>query len=190
MKFTSKAILTTSAALMLGLTTLGASAHPGGNGPGFESGYGGGPGAGPMGMMGPGAAPGMGPGMRGGMGHGGPGFGNPISMTEGHLAWLKSELKITGAQESAWKAFADQRRQQAEAMAAWAKGLKDKAPANALERMELRSQMAKQRQEQSEKMVAVFKGLYTALSPEQKAMLDQGLADRGHGFHGGPGRGR
>lgn len=184
MTSSSKLVFSALAALSLGLASMAATAYPGGNGPGCEAGFAGGPGAGHMGMgpgMGHGPGPGMGPGS-------GRGLGNPVSMAEGRLAWLKSELKITAEQESAWKVFADQRRQQAAAMAERVKTVQDKKPGNAVERLEWRNQMVKQRQEQSEKMLVAFKSLYATLAPEQKAMLDQGMANRGFGPHRGPGR--
>ena len=183
MKTASKLVLATATALTLGLAALAVNAHPGGYGPGCASGFGGGPGAGAMGM-----GPGMGHGFGPGMGRG-PGMGNPAAVTEGRLAWLKAELKITADQKAAWKSFADQRRQQAEAMQALSKGTADKVPATAVERMELRNQWAKQRQEQAEKMTATFKTLYAALTPEQKSLVDQGWGGP-QGFRGGPGRGR
>ncbi len=183
MKRTHKIVIALVTGLGLGLAAV-ASADPGfgpGNGPGCQ-GYRGGPG------MGPGAGPGMGRGYGPGMGMGrGAHFGNPLAMAEGHLAWLKAELKITPAQEPAWNTFADQRRQQAEAMQAWATSVQDKAPATAVERMEARSEWAKKRQEQREKSLGAFKTLYAALAPEQKALLDQGFGEVGQGFHGGPG---
>jgi len=183
MKTASKFVLATATALTLGLAALAVYAHPGGYGQACAPGFGGAPGAGPMGM-----GPGMGRGFGPGMGRG-PGFGNPASLAEGRLAWLKSELKITSAQEPAWKNFADQQRQQAEAMQALMKAMPEKAPATAVERMEVRNQWTKQRQEQAEKMTTAFKGLYAALTPEQRSEVDQIWAAR-HGFHGGPERGR
>jgi len=183
MKTANKLILAAATALTLGLAAVSVNAHPGAYGPGCTFGFGGGPGFGPMGM-----GQGMGHGFGPGMGRG-PGSANPAALAEGHLAGLKAELKITAAQEPAWKTFADQQRQQAETMQASMKGLTDKVPATAVERMELRNQWAKQRQEQGEKMTAAFKSLYAALTPEQKSVVDQGLAGA-PGFHGGPGRGR
>lgn len=185
-----KLAIALGAATALGLCTFVASAHPAGDGPGCSQE---GPG------MGAGFGPGMGPGMGRGYGHPmahgfgpgagrGPGLGNPLALAEGHLAWLKAELAIAPAQESAWVAFAEQGRQQAKAMQAWRAEMQKKATAatNAVERMELRNQMLKQRQEQAEKMTTAFKGLYSAATAEQKAKLDQGLGGPGfgHGFRG------
>jgi Spy/CpxP family protein refolding chaperone len=109
------------------------------------------------------------------MGHGmGPqAYGNPGAAAESRLSGLKSELKITAAQESAWKAFADQTKQQAEAMQAWMTSAQSSAPATAPERLELRNQIMKKRQEQMEKATVAFKDLYAVLTPEQKALADQ-----------------
>ena len=179
MKPAIKIVLAASTALTLALAALAVDAHPAGFAQGCDAASGAGPGFGHRGM-----GPGMGP----GMGRFGPGFNNPQAIAEGHLAWLKAELKISPTQEAIWNTFADSQRQHAEAMAAWAKAVQEKAPTTALERMELRNQMSKKHQEQLEKRLASFKALYASLSVEQKAMLDQGLLDGG--LHGGPGRGR
>ena len=79
-----------------------------GGGPEYGMGYG----------PGPGMGRGMGPWAWAGRGMGPHGHGNPSAMADARLAYLKSELKITSGQETAWKAFADQAKQQAEAMQA------------------------------------------------------------------------
>jgi Spy/CpxP family protein refolding chaperone len=132
---------------------------------------------------------GVGPGMGGGPGYGmgygrGPGYGDPAAAAEGRLAYLKAELKITAAQEPAWKKFSDQARQQAESMQAARTAMQGSA--NAADRAELHNQLMKSRLEQSEKTTAAFKELYAALSPEQKALADQHPGGR-MGFGGGPG---
>jgi uncharacterized protein YPO0396 len=128
--------------------------------------------------------------MRQGMGP--QGFGNPGSMGDARNAYLKSELKITAAQESAWQAFADQTKQQSEAMQALMNTVQGSAQASAPERLELRNRFMKKRQEQMEKTTAAFKELYAVLSPEQKALADQQagfgmMAGRGMAFNR-PGR--
>jgi Spy/CpxP family protein refolding chaperone len=126
------------------------------------------------------------------MGHGmGPqAWGNPAAAAEWRLSGLKSELKITAAQEPAWKVFSDQAKQQAEAMQALMAGAQSAAPATAPERLELHNQMMKKRQEQMEKGTAAFKDLYAVLTPEQKALADQRvgmMGGRGMAFNR-PGR--
>ena len=195
MKRITKIAIGVVTAATLVLATAVVSAHPYGDGPGWGMGQGQGYGPG----VGPGAGMGLGMGRMGGMGPTGYGpmgygmgpqaFGNPSAMADARSAYLKSELKITSAQESAWKAFADQVKQQAEAMQAWRSTAQSSAQASAPERLELRNQIMKKRQEQMEKAAAAFKDLYAVLSPEQKALADQRVGSmmgaRGRGF-GGP----
>lgn len=180
MKRITKIAIGAATALTLGLAAVAVSAHPYGYGPewgmGPGAGFGPGYGAGMGGGMGPGggrAMMGYGP-----MGHGlGPAaFGNPSAMADARNAYLKSELKITPAQESAWKAFADQVKQQAEAMQVWRTTGQGGPQASAPERLELRNQIMKKRLEQMEKSAAAFKDLYAVLTPEQKALVDQRFA--------------
>jgi len=180
MKRATKIAIGIGTALTLGLAAAVVNAHPHGYGPG-------------AGMeQGPGY--GMGSGMGSGMGHGRgmgtQGYGNPSAMAEARLAYLKSELKITSGQENAWKAFADNAKQQAEAMQALRTTMQGSTAATAPERMELRNQVMKKRQEQVEKSTGAFKDLYAALTPEQKTIADQRFAGgpgHGRGFQGGPG---
>lgn len=190
MKRATKIAIGVATALTLGLATVVVNAHPYGYGPGWGMGMGQGQGYGPGYGPGPGMGRGMGPG--GGMGPMGYGmgpqaYGNPGAMADARNAYLKSELKITPAQESAWKTFAEQTKQQAEAMQAWRTTIQGSAPATAPERLELRNQVMKKRQEQMEKATTAFKDLYAVLTPEQKALADQRvgmLGGRGWGFSG------
>jgi len=182
MKRATKIAWSIGTALTLGLAAAVVNAHPHGYGPGYGMGMGQGPGYG-MGM-GYGPGPGMGRGM------GPQGYGNPGAMADARLAYLKSELKITSGQETAWKSFADQAKQQAEAMQALRTTVQGSAQATAPERLEQRNQIMKKRQEQMEKSTTAFKDLYAALTPEQKAIADQRFAGgpgAGPGFRGGPG---
>jgi Spy/CpxP family protein refolding chaperone len=157
------------AGLSLALAAGFVNAHPQGYGPGW--GMGGGPGY--------------------GMGYGrGPGYGDPAAAVEGRLAYLKAELKITKAQEGAWKKYSDEARKQAASMQAARTAMWSGATANAADRAELHNKLMKSRLEQTEKTTAAFKQLYAALTPEQKALADQhpgpGMGF-GPGFGGGPG---
>ena len=208
MKRVTKIAIGVATALSLGLATAVVSAHPYGDGPGWGMGQG--PGFGPGAGMGPGQGygpgygpgPGMGLGMGPGGGSGSMGYGpmghgpmgrgmgpqggfNPSAMADARSAYFKSELKITPAQESAWKAFADQRKQQVEAMLALRATAQGGAKATAPERLDLQNQIAKKRQEQMEKMTGVSKDLYAVLTTEQKALSDQRV---GLGRSGGRGR--
>jgi hypothetical protein len=189
MKRITKMAIGVATVLTLGLGAAAAGAHP----YGYGQGWGMGPGAG----FGPGNGPGAGMGMGRGMGMGMMGYGpmgqgmgsNPSAMADARNAYLKSELKITAAQEPAWKAFAEQSKQQAEAMQAWRTTVQGSAQATAPERLELRNQTMKKRQEQMEKATAAFKDLYAVLSPEQKALADQRFgAPHGSWGFGGPAR--
>ena len=195
MKRVTKIAIGAVTVLTLGLATGVVSAQPFGYGPGMGmgqgQGYGPGYGSGPG--MGRGMGPGSGPGpmMGGGMGYGPMGrgmgpqaWGNPAAAAEWRLSGLKAELKITAAQESAWKTFADQAKQQAEAMQKLMTTVQGSAQATAPERLELRNQVMKQREEQMANGTAAFKELYAALSPEQKALADQRV---GFGVMGGRG---
>ena len=187
MKSTHKVLvgLVSVASLALGTSAL---AFPGegmgpGNGPGGVCGQA----AGGMGMHG-----GMGMGMHGGMGMGpmhGFAGGNPAAAAEARLAYLKTDLKITTAQETAWNSFAAQARKQAEGM----QGLREKmhdTTGTAPEQLARRAEMMKQRVSAMEGHAAALKDLYAALSPDQKTLLDQHFAGHGPGrlAWGGPGR--
>ena len=180
MKRVTKIAIGAVTVLTLGLTTVVVTAHAHGYGPGMGMGMG--PGYGPGYGPGAGMGGGMGPMGMGRMGMGPQAFANPGAFAESRLAGLKAELKITAAQEPAWKTFADQAKQQAEAMQALMTSAQGSAQATAPERIELRTQIMKKRQEQMEKGAAAFKDLYAVLSPEQKALADQGF---GPGMMGG-----
>ena len=166
MKRATKLAIGIGAALTLGLAAAVVNAHPHGYGPGWGMGRGIGP----------------------------QGHGNPAAMADARLAYLKSELKITSGQETAWKTFADQAKQQAEAMQALRTTVQGSTQgsvqATAPERLELRNQIMRKRQEQMEKSTAAFKDLYAALTPEQKTIADQRIGGGpgfGSGHRGGPG---
>lgn len=146
------------------------------------------------GPAGEGWGPGMmgygGPGMMGGW-HGGPGFmggrfgANPAAAIDSHLGALKSELKITSAQESAWQKFADAAKQQGEAAGKIREQVQN-TPQSAPERMAQRTEIMKQQLAGMERTTGAFKQLYAALSTEQKAIADQQFGQfRGPRFGGG-----
>ena len=149
-----------------------------GGGPEYGVGYG--PGAG-MGR-------GMGP-MGYGRGIGPQGYGNASAMAYARLAFLKSELKITSGQETAWQAFVAKAKQQAEGVQAAITKMRD-TQTSVPDRLAQRTEFMKQRLAGMETMTAAVKDLYAALTPEQKAVADQRFAGgRGYGpeFRGGPG---
>jgi LTXXQ motif family protein len=108
---------------------------------------------------------------------GGPGM--PMMMAqrmaqhvEGRLAFLKTELKITPAQEPQWNAFAD-------VVRANAKAMMDAHPAAAAtpmrlpERLGLHEKMLAAHLEALGKLNAALTPLYAALSDEQKQTADE-----------------
>jgi hypothetical protein len=114
-------------------------------------------------------------------------WSNPAARVEGYLAALKVELKITPAQEKAWQTFADKTRKQAEARAAQRAKFQGAKPADnmpAPERLAQRTARMKQAIAGMEARTAAVTELYSALTPEQKAIADKQFA-RKHGRHGG-----
>ena len=159
MKLTYKIIAGVAAALSVAVAAT-VSAHPGG---GF-GGYGG---------MGPGAGPGM-------MGRGGP--SDASAWVSAHAAQLKAELKITPAQEPAWKAYETAMQQQAANMQAartQMQALMQNAQPGSTEFIAQRDAMIKQHDANFAARTATLKDLYAMLTPEQRAIADRGLAPMG-----------
>jgi len=122
-------------------------------------------------------------------------FRSPTDRVEARLAYLKTALKITNAQQTQWDAFAETRRKQARAatermqahrsqMAERQKG----AQPTAVERMERRQAMLAAASTRLNETLAAVKPLYAALSPDQQKVADELLAPRrrgGSGHRGG-----
>ena len=136
----------------------------------------------PFGGMGPGFGPGMG--ME--RGHGPMGGVDPAAIVDSRLGDLKTQLKITPAQESAWEAFTGAAKQQAASMQAL-RARMQKGPSTAPERMGQRTELMQQRSAAMTTMTNAFDALYAVLTPEQKAIADQHrgpMAHRGMPFAG------
>ena len=100
--------------------------------------------------------------------------GEPGLLSEQHLARLKADLKLSAAQEPAWTAFAAKAGEQARAAQAQREAqAKTTPPATTPERMAQHLAMLKQHQASLEVMSTAMKGLYDALTPEQRATLDR-----------------
>ena len=129
----------------------------------------------PYGGMGHGYGPGM------GIGHGhGPMAGvDPAAMAETRLGDLKTQLKITAAQEAAWQAFATQAKAQAASMQALRAQMQQDT-GTAPERMAQRTAAMQQRAAGMATMTNAFGSLYAVLTPEQKAIADQNVGMGGH----------
>ena len=163
----------------------------------------------------------MGQGMGPGMGMGGPGMQrgpgmreramNPADRAEARLAYVKTALKITPAQEPQWNAYAnfvrqrstemqqrfEQRRQQMQQMREQAQaqpggpqpggpqaGPRFQRP-GAMERLERQQAMHQEASKRIADLMAVQKPLYDVLTPEQRKVADEVLAPRR--FARGPG---
>ena len=141
----------------------------------------------PYGGMRQGMGPGMGMGM--GPGHGPMAGVDPAAMADAHLSNLKTQLKITAAQEDAWQTFAAQAKQQAASMQAMRAQMQT-ATGTAPEQMGQHAAAMQQRAAGMATMTSAFGALYAVLTPEQKTIADQnvGMMGRhGRGFGGGAG---
>ena len=123
-------------------------------------------------------------------------FSMPSERVEARLAYMKTALKITDAQQTYWNAFAEVQRKQAKdadqriqsVRAKREAGAKGARP-SAIDRLERRQQMMATRSQQLSETINAAKPLYAALSPEQKQIADRLLAGRGErGERGGFGR--
>ena len=142
---------------------------------------------GPNGMMGYGQGYGMmGPGMMG-YGNMGPGMmgwnGQGASMCtmmtahiDGRLAYLKTELKITDAQESLWDAYANAARDNAQSMTARCTAMMSQTGPNALalpDRLDQHEQFMSAQLDALRALNKSLKPLYTALNDAQKQVANQ-----------------
>ncbi|MDH5535654.1 MAG: Spy/CpxP family protein refolding chaperone [Betaproteobacteria bacterium] len=115
----------------------------------------------------------------------------PSQRVEERLTKLKSELKITEAQEAQWKAFAGTQRKHAleadkrmEAFRAQRAEDKERPRFNAVERMERQQARMAEMSVRMSETLAALKPLYAALTPEQQKAFDEMRGPRGrHGSH-------
>jgi hypothetical protein len=128
-------------------------------------------------------------------------FSKPTERVEAKLAYTKTALKITDAQQAVWDAYASKMRQQAterekrmqdmRARMAQAKGGTEHRHASVIERMERAQTFHADAIKRIGETLEVQKPLYAALSDEQKKVADVVLAPKGHGMsRHGEGRGR
>jgi protein CpxP len=110
----------------------------------------------------------------------------PGRFVDGRVAFLKTELKITPAQEVQWQQVATAMRDNAKAMdQAITAARQDRGSMDAVQRIELREQFAKVRADNDARLLTAFKPLYASLSPEQQQMANQllGPHHEHHGWH-------
>ena len=198
MKRTTKIALAIGTALSLGLAVAAVNAHPygmgrgggSGAGPGYGMGYGmHGYGTGPgWGMHGYGTGPGWG--MHGdAMGPLGS-FGPCAGTAEERLSALKSDLRLSSDQETAWQGFVKSVKQREESREAWFAKLREAHAAGSLpELLERQDEMIKQHQAERQASIAALKALYAVLTPEQRSIADWQLSGFAPGYGAGYGRG-
>ena len=121
-------------------------------------------------------------------------FTQPSERVEARLAYIRTALKITDAQQAQWNAFAETLRNQARAAdqrmqefrAQREQGATRERP-NAIARLEREQQRHAESATRINERLAVQRPLYAALSTEQKAIADEVLAPRRQGGHFGRG---
>jgi esterase/lipase len=101
---------------------------------------------------------------------------------EDRIAYLHSQLKITSAQETQWKAFADVMRNNGQTMGQLFEQRKAETNVSALDDMKQYATIAQAHADGMKKLVDAFEPLYDGMSPEQKKLADVT-------FHQGPHRG-
>ena len=121
-------------------------------------------------------------------------FRSATERVEARLAYIRTALKITDAQQPQWEGFAsvlrkhaqgmDQRMQERRAKAQPGAQRPDFRNVSAIERLERTQQRMAQRSARLNEVIAAAKPLYAALSPDQKQVADEMLARQG-GRHGG-----
>ena len=127
-------------------------------------------------------------------------FRMPSERVEARLAYVRTALKITDAQQPQWENFANVMRKHARAMdqrlqerharfeaARGARGEGARRPdgrnVNAIDRLERTQQRMAERSARLSEVITAAKPLYAALSPEQKQIADGMLAHQGRGGH-------
>jgi protein CpxP len=108
----------------------------------------------------------------------------PGQIVDGRIAFLKTELKVTPAQETQWQQVEAAMRQNAKALDQTITAARqNRTTIDAVRRLELREQFAKVRADNDARLLAAFKPLYASLSPEQQQMANQLVGAHHHGHH-------
>ena len=123
-------------------------------------------------------------------------FSRPTERVEARLAYVKTALKITEAQQSPWDAYANLVRRNAKVMEQRFQSMRSGEPGhprhrrpNAIERLERAQSFHAEVVTRLNELLAVEKPLYAALSPEQQEVADVVLNPRlrsmeGRSMHG------
>lgn len=111
-------------------------------------------------------------------------FSLPSERVEARLAYIRTALKITDAQQAQWNAFAETLRNQAKSADQRIQQFRaQREQPTAIARLESEQQRHTASLARISEQLAVQRPLYAALSPEQKAVADKVLAPRSR--HGG-----
>ncbi|HYM48560.1 MAG TPA: Spy/CpxP family protein refolding chaperone [Burkholderiaceae bacterium] len=121
-------------------------------------------------------------------------FMRPSERVEARLAYIRTALKITDAQQAQWNAFAETLRAEArradqrmQELRAQREQRATRERPNAIARLEREQQRHAASVTRINELLAVQRPLYAALSTEQKAVADEVLAPRRHGGRFGRG---
>jgi len=120
----------------------------------------------------------------------------PTERVEARLAYIRTALKITDAQQPQWEAFANVLRKQAQQTEQFMQTRhteRAQAPGGqrpqvtAIDRLERRQKMMTLASQRLDEVIAAAKPLYASLSPDQQKIADDMIAKRGRGGfgHGG-----
>ncbi len=112
-------------------------------------------------------------------GHHGMGWMSP-RFVDARIAFLKTALKITDAQEQAFDGVAKVMREDAAERMKMHESFRAEMPKNALERMELHAKIAEMHAQHLAAFVAAFKPLYDGLSDDQRKAADELLGSHLH----------
>ena len=108
---------------------------------------------------------------------------DPGRDVDGRIAYLKADLKITDAQSPLFDKVANVMRENAKVMGDAAQSLRGdpNQPRTAITRLEVRAKFAQLRADGETKMLAAFRPLYQAMSPDQQKAADEMFEHHGHG---------
>ena len=110
----------------------------------------------------------------------------PEARMEARLAYIRTALKITPAQEPQWDTFANVMRKQARETEHWIKtrwaerAREPRHPVTAIERLERREKMMSIGAHRLNEVIAAAKPLYAVLSPTQRHVADHLMARQAH----------
>jgi hypothetical protein len=99
--------------------------------------------------------------------------GGTLSNLEGHIAFLKAELKITEPQQKAWDGFADALRTNAKTLAAAPNPMMGAMSPSAGARLEQQEKLLTLQLEALKRSRAALEALSAVLADEQKKRLDE-----------------